>query len=62
MNDTIQQIIHTGVQFGTQLQHSNTLIRGVDNSLTTTILTILGGFIIRFFEKRALRKKGKLTK
>ena len=62
MNDTIQQIIHTGVQIGSQLQHSNTLIKGVDNTLITTILTILGGFIIRFFEKRALRKKGKLIK
>jgi hypothetical protein len=61
MNDTIQQIIHTGVQIGSQIQHSNTLIKGVDNTLITTILTILGGFIIRFFEKRALRKKGKLT-
>ena len=62
MNDTIQQIIHTGVQIGSQLQHSNTLIKGVDNTLITTILTILGGFVIRFFEKRALRKKGKLIK
>lgn len=62
MNDTIQQIIHTGVQIGSQLQHSNTLIKGVDNTLVTTILTILGGFVIRFFEKRALRKKGKLIK
>lgn len=62
MNDTIQQIINTGVQFGTQLQQTNTLIKGVDNTLVTTILTILGGFIIRFFEKRALRKKGKLIK
>lgn len=62
MNDTIQQIINTGVQFGTQLQQTNTLIKGVDNTLLSTILTILGGFVIRFFEKRALRKKGKLTK
>jgi len=60
MNDTIQNLINTGIEIGSQIQQSNTLIKGVDNSLLSTLLTIVGGFIIRYFEKRFLRKKGKL--
>jgi hypothetical protein len=55
----IQEIATTGVNILT-LTH-NTIIPNVPNEITGGIITIIIGFLIRFFEKRHLRKKGKLT-
>ena len=55
----IQTILSTGVTFATAT--NNNIIPNVPNELTGSLITIIAGFIIRFFEKRSLRKKGKLT-
>lgn len=61
MTDTLNTIINHGVEIGTALQGSTTLIKGVDNSIIGSLLSIIAGLIIRSVEKRRLRKKGKLT-
>lgn len=61
MTDTLNTIINHGVEIGTALQGSTTLIKGVDNSIVGSLLSIIAGLIIRSIEKRRLRKKGKLT-
>lgn len=61
MTDTLNTIINHGVQIGTALQGSTTLIKGVDNSIIGSLLSIIAGLIIRSVEKRRLRKKGKLV-
>ncbi|MEI8136126.1 MAG: hypothetical protein WCH21_02260 [Bacteroidota bacterium] len=55
----IQHVISTGVQI---IGINNTLIPNVPNEITGGLITMLAGFIIRFFEKRKLRKKGLLIK
>jgi hypothetical protein len=57
---TIQHLASTGVDVLT-LTH-NTIIPNVPNEITGGIITIILGVVIRFFEKRYLIKKGKLTK
>jgi len=54
----IQEIANTGVNILT-LTH-NTIIPNVPNEITGGIITMIIGFLIRFFEKKHLRKKGKL--
>ena len=61
MTDTLNTIINHGVEIGTALQGSTTLIKGVDNSIIGSLLSIIAGLIIRSVEKRRLRRKGKLT-
>lgn len=55
----IQTILATGITFATAT--NNTIIPNIPNELTASLITIVAGFIIRFFEKRKLRKQGKLT-
>jgi len=55
----IQTILITGVTIATAT--NNTIIPKVPNELTSSLITILAGIIIRFFEKRRLKKKGKLN-
>jgi len=55
----IQTILSTGVTIATAT--NNTIIPKVPNELTSSLITILAGIIIRFFEKRRLKKKGKLN-
>jgi hypothetical protein len=55
----IQTILSTGVNFATAT--NNTIIPNVPNEITGSLITIIAGFIIRFLEKRSLRRKGKLT-
>lgn len=57
---TIQHLASTGVDVLT-LTH-NTIIPNVPNEITGGIITMILGVVIRFFEKRHLRKKGKLIK
>jgi len=61
MTDTLNTIINHGVEIGSALQGSTTLIKGVDNSIVGSLLYIIAGLIIRSIEKRRLRKQGKLT-
>ena len=61
MTDTLNTLINHGVQIGTALNGSSTLIKGVDNSIIGSVISIIAGLIIRTFEKRKLRKQGKLT-
>ena len=61
MTDTLNTIINHGVEIGSALQGSTTLIKGVDNSIVGSLLSIIAGLIIRSIEKRRLRKQGKLT-
>lgn len=59
--DTLQMIIQQAIAVGTQAQQSTNLIKGVDNGLIGSLLTIIAGVVIRAIEKRKLRKKGKLN-
>lgn len=54
----IQQLAQTGVQI-LDATH-NTIIPNVPNEITGGLISLVLGFVIRFFEKRHLRKKGKL--
>lgn len=58
--DTLSLLIQQGIQIGTQIQQSNTLVPNVDNGLIGSVLTILASLIVRVIEKRKLRKQGKL--
>jgi NADH:ubiquinone oxidoreductase subunit K len=53
----VQQVISTGV---TIISANNTIIKGVPNEITGSLITLIAGFIIRLIEKRRLRKQGKL--
>lgn len=55
---TIQNILTTGVNIATAT--NNTIIPKVPNEITGALITLIAGFIIRIFEKRYLRKRGKL--
>ena len=55
----VQNILSTGVSIATAT--NNTIIKGLPNEITGSLITLLAGFIIRIIEKRHLRKKGKLT-
>ena len=57
MNDTINDIIVQGLEIGSQIQHSNNMIPGVDNNLLGSFITIVAGLIIRAVEKRHMKKK-----
>jgi hypothetical protein len=54
----IQEVVKIGLQIA---DNSNTtLIPNLPNNITSSLITIAVGLIIRFIEKRILRKKGKL--
>lgn len=55
----IQNLLSTGVNVATAT--NNTIIKGLPNEVTGSLITLVAGFIIRIIEKRHLRKKGKLT-
>ena len=59
--DTISLLIQQGIQIGSQMQQSNTVIPNVDNSLIGAFISVIAGIIIRAIEKHKLRKQGKLT-
>ena len=59
--DTISLLIQQGIQIGSQMQQSNTVIPNVDNGILGTFLSIITGIVIRIIEKRRLRKKGLLN-
>lgn len=55
----IQTVLQTGVTIATAT--NNTIIPKVPNEITSSLITIIAGIIIRYFEKRRLKKKGKLN-
>lgn len=57
---TVNEIVNAGVSIGATATGGQ-IIKGMDNSLLSMILTAVGGFIIRAIEKRRLRKKGLLN-
>jgi hypothetical protein len=59
MDTLTTEIIETAVYTGSIIKNGN-IINGVPNSALTFILTSLAGIFIRIFEKRRLRKAGKL--
>lgn len=61
MNDTINTLIKQGLEIGTGISGNDNLIHGVDNGIIGSVISILTALIIRFIEKRKLRKQGKLT-
>ncbi len=50
--DTLSLLIQQGIQIGTQIQQSNTLVPNVDNGLIGSVLTILASLFVRAIEKR----------
>lgn len=55
----IQEVVKIGLQVA---ESTNTnLIPNLPNNITSSLITIAVGLIIRFVEKRLLRKKGKLN-
>jgi len=54
----IQQLVNIGFQIA-ENSHTN-IIPNVSNNITSSLITIAVGILIRFFEKRILRKKGML--
>jgi len=61
MNDTINTLIKQGLEIGTGISGNDSLIHGVDNGIVGSVISIVTALIIRFIEKRKLRKSGKLT-
>jgi hypothetical protein len=59
MDTLTTELINTAVYTGSIIKNGN-IINGVPNSALTFILTSLAGIFIRIFEKRRLRKAGKL--
>jgi hypothetical protein len=55
---SIQNTVTTGVNIIAAVK--GTIIPNVPNEVTGSLVTLLVGFLIRFFEKRKLRKTGKL--
>jgi hypothetical protein len=60
MDTLTTELINTAVYTGSIIKNGN-IINGVPNSALTFILTSLAGIFIRIFEKRRLRKAGKLN-
>jgi len=54
----IQEVVKIGLQVAEST--NTTLIPNLPNNITSSLITIAVGLIIRFVEKRILRKKGKL--
>ena len=54
----IQEVVKIGLQVAEST--NTTLIPNLPNNIASSLITIAVGLIIRFFEKRILRKKGKL--
>jgi len=54
----IQEVVKIGLQVAENT--NTTLIPNLPNNITSSLITIAVGLIIRFVEKRILRKKGKL--
>ena len=55
----IHQVIETAVLLGTQITKQTPFIPGLPNPLLSSLLTVIGGVIIRFFERRRMKKKAK---
>lgn len=55
----VQNLLSTGVNIATAT--NNTIIKGLPNEVTGSLITMIAGFIIRIIEKRHLRKKGRLN-
>jgi hypothetical protein len=55
----IQNLLTTGVNVATAT--NNTIIKGLPNEITGSLITLLAGFVIRMIEKRHLRRKGRLN-
>jgi hypothetical protein len=51
----IQTLVQTGITVADAT--NNNIIPNVPNSITSSLLTIVVGIIIRFFEKRKLKKQ-----
>lgn len=58
--DTLSLLIQQGIEIGTQLQNSSSVIPNVNNNLIGSFITLIAGIVIRAIEKRKLRKAGKL--
>jgi len=54
----IQEVVKIGLQVAEST--NTTLIPNLPNNITSSLITIAVGLIIRFVEKRILRNKGKL--
>lgn len=57
-SEVVGDIVGTGVQI-LDATHNN-IIPNVPNSVTGALITLVAGLFIRLWEKRKLRKKGKL--
>ena len=60
MDTLTTELINTGVNTAGMIKNGD-LINGVPNNVLTFLLTSLAGIFIRIFEKRRLRKAGKLN-
>lgn len=60
MDTLTTEIINTTVTTAGMIKNGD-LINGVPNNVLTFLLTSLAGIFIRIFEKRRLRKTGKLN-
>ena len=60
MDTLTTEIINTTVTTAGMIKNGD-LINGVPNNVLTFLLTSLAGIFIRIFEKRKLRKAGKLN-
>lgn len=63
VNDTMQVVINEVVNTGLaihELTGGSQIINGIDNGLTGSIVSILIAAVVRFFERRYLKRK--LTK
>lgn len=60
MDTLTNEIINTGITTAGMIKNGD-LINGVPNNILTFLLTSLAGIFIRIFEKRRLRKAGKLN-
>ena len=60
LNDTINQVINDVVNTGIAIHQATgggEIINGVNNSVTSGLITIVVALVVRFFEKRKIHKK-----
>ena len=60
INDTIEIVVNEVVNSGLAIHEATgggQLINGIDNGLTGSIVSILIAAVVRYFEKRKLKKK-----
>jgi hypothetical protein len=56
METVVNEVVNTSIAIH-ELTGGNQIINGIDNSLTGSIITILIAAVVRFFERKQLKKK-----